>query len=75
MDFSFDKYISIVYRPGLLSSGLVSVLGKGMGLIRTLNLSQEDRLMAGILFGDEGSDVKDVFPSGTPAFSPEESSS
>jgi len=43
--------------------------------MRTLNISQEDRLMAGILFGDERSDVKDVFPSGTPAFSPEESSS
>ena len=33
MDFSFDKYISIVYRLGLLSSGLDAVLGKGWGLM------------------------------------------
>jgi hypothetical protein len=74
MEFSFDKYISIVYRPDLLSSGLVSVLGKGRGLMRSLRLSQEDLWRAGILFADEGRDVKDVFTSDTGAFSPEESS-
>ena len=72
MDFSFDKYISFVYRPGLLSSGLDTVLGKGRGLMRSLRLSQEDLLMAGIILGDEGCDGKDVFPYGTSALSPDE---
>lgn len=74
MDFSFDKYKPILYRRGLFSSGLLSVLGKGRGLLRTLNLSQEDLLIAGIIFGDEARDVTDLLPSGTPALSPEESS-
>lgn len=75
MDFSFDKYISIVYRPGLLSSGWNTVLGKGWRLMQSLRLSQEDLLVAGIILSGEGHDGKDVFPPGTPAFSPDESAS
>ena len=73
MDLNFDKYISNLYRPDLISSGLNTALGKARGLMGYFRLSQEDLLTAGIILDDEGRQGKDEFSStGTRASSPGE---
>jgi hypothetical protein len=54
MDFVFDKFISNLYRPGLITSGLNNTLGKARGLVAFFSLSEEDLDTAGIIVDDSG---------------------
>jgi hypothetical protein len=67
MDLLIDKFISNLYRPGLVSSGLNNTLGKARELMVYFNLSQEDLEAAGIILADPGRAGKDVYPPGAPA--------